>query len=84
VVKVVAMATTRVRIVELSAVVMDGSDHPEYRGVPLGKKSIPGLEASLSCGCGSWWVVLGCWLAHAVSSIGLDHERPHEHLTAWA
>lgn len=78
------MATNPIRIVALSAVVLDGSDPPEHRQFLEGEEPIPGPEASLSCDCGSWWVVLGCWLAHAVSSIGLDRDRPHENLMAWA
>jgi len=83
-VKVAAMATNRIRTVTLSAGVLGGSGPLEHRQFLVGEEPIPGLEASLSCDCGSWWVVLGRWLAHAVSSIELDHERPHGNLEAWA
>jgi len=72
------MGTNRSHIGAFSEVVPDDSDSPEHRRSLEGEDPVPGIEAPMSCGCGSWWVVLGCWLAHVVSSIGLDHERPHE------
>lgn len=78
------MGTNRVRIVALSAVVLDGMDPPEHRQFLEGQDPIPVREASPFCGYDSWRVVLERWIAHSVSSIGLDHERPHEHLEVWA